>query len=113
MQVDHLAAMRIIAEEHRLLAGPAADDLDPPLSVCLSGFARYFDEHFGVILPLDVSESVPPDVYHESGMCGLTRRCHVIECPNKDDGSDLGSDASAAGGGHDSALNARLHGLRL
>lgn len=52
-QVDHLAAMRAIAEEHRRVHGPEEDEADPSLQECLAGFDRYFDEYFGVLLPLD------------------------------------------------------------
>ncbi len=77
--------MRSIAEEQCRCNGPALDDREPSLSECLAGFTKYFDDNFSVLLPLDVSEAVPPTIYHESGMCELTRRCHLKGCSNVDD----------------------------
>lgn len=98
VKVDHLAAMRAIAEEHRRVHGPEEDEADPSLQECLAGFGRYFDEYFGVLLPLDVAEGVPAAVYHDSGMCGLTRRCHVADCPNRE-GADEASTAAEISAG--------------
>jgi hypothetical protein len=77
--------MRTIASEHRRLQGSDADETPLLLSDCLLGFKLYFDENFGALLPLEVSDSVPPTVYHESGMCALTRLCHVDGCAHRED----------------------------
>lgn len=83
-----MRSIAIVAEERRDRDG-GDDDSNPPLDVCLAGFKRYFDEHFGVVLPLDVADDVPPAVYHDSGMCGLTRRCHVSGCSNVEEPTDI------------------------
>jgi hypothetical protein len=92
VKINHLEAYRVISQHHRQLRGPAADEEDTPLSVCLEGFRRYFNDNFAVILPLEVESQVPDTIYHESCLCDLTRICSEPGCRNAVvDGGDAGS----------------------
>lgn len=104
VRVDHLVAMKYIAEDARHKrararaaaaaragADPAAvraagrvvpedDDGDVSLEAAENGFATYVYDRFTCLCPVQIAAYAYPRLYHEVGMCGLTRVCRTPGC---------------------------------
>ena len=78
VKVNALAALREIAAEGRR-AGLAEGE-EPDLDSCLAGWRTYVWNAFACLIQIEVSDTAYRLLYHESKICGVTRRCWKEDC---------------------------------
>ena len=78
VKVNALAALREIAAEGRR-AGLAEGE-EPGLDICLAGWRTYVWNAFACLIQIEVSDNAYRLLYHESKICGVTRRCWKEDC---------------------------------
>ena len=78
-KVDHLQAMRYITKAHEAKFGQDNTD-DPDLETCLTGFHDYAWDRFCSLIPLEIDEGLYSNLYHDSRICALTRKCPFPDC---------------------------------
>ena len=78
VKVNALAALREITAEGRR-AG-LADGEEPSLDICLAGWRAYAWNAFACLIQIEVSEQAYKQLYHDSKICGVTRRCWKEDC---------------------------------
>jgi len=80
VKVDALAALRAIGAEARARGAASDDATEAELDTCLAGFRAYCVARFACLIPIEVDEEAYRLLYHDSKICGVTRKCWLADC---------------------------------
>jgi len=80
VKIDAPAVLKFIADAARARGGGAAGAAGADLATALAGFREWAWARFACLIPLPVAEEAFETLYHEAGICAMTRVCCEPAC---------------------------------